>query len=106
VVSVEGEGLQSGKDEPGGAMVDCDDAVHQLYHYLDGELTDQRRIEIARHLDLCAPCGRAVVFEAELRQVIANRCQDRVPESLMRRVAQSIEAEQSGGTSGRTVAPS
>ena len=74
--------------------VDCDEAVHQLYHYLDGELTDARRREIAVHLDLCEPCAGAAGFEAELRQVIANRCRDRVPEALLRRVAEAIHEEE------------
>ena len=33
----------------------CDDAVYELYTFLDGELTDQRRAEIRRHLDDCPP---------------------------------------------------
>jgi mycothiol system anti-sigma-R factor len=74
--------------------IDCDDAVHQLYHYLDGELTEERRSEIARHLDLCEPCAGAAGFEAELRQVIANHCRDRVPDSLMRRIADAIHEEE------------
>ncbi len=32
-------------------------------------------------------------YEAELRQVIANRCKDHVPESLIRRIAQAIDEE-------------
>ena len=36
----------------------------------------------------------AAGFEAELRQVIADRCKDHVPESLIERIAHLIEAEQ------------
>jgi len=71
----------------------CDDAVHELYHYLDGELTDERRTQIAQHLDWCAPCGSAAHFEAELRRVIADRCHDRVPDSLIERIASAIDEE-------------
>ncbi len=78
----------------GASGVDCDEAVHQLYHYLDGELTDERRQEIALHLDRCSPCGSAAHFEAELRHVIADRCHDRVPSSLIERVAASINEEE------------
>jgi mycothiol system anti-sigma-R factor len=74
--------------------VDCDEAVHQLYHYLDGELTDERRREIARHLDLCEPCAGAAGFEAELRVVIASHCRDRVPDALIRRIADAIHDEE------------
>jgi mycothiol system anti-sigma-R factor len=76
-----------------GKTMNCDEAVHQLYHYLDGELTDERRGQIAEHLNFCAPCEGAMEFEAELRQVIANRCKDHVPESLIRRIAGAIDEE-------------
>lgn len=76
-----------------GKTVNCDEAVHQLYHYLDGELTEERRKQISEHLNFCAPCGGAVEFEAELRQVIANRCKDHVPESLIRRIAEALDEE-------------
>jgi mycothiol system anti-sigma-R factor len=76
-----------------GPRVDCDEAVHQLYHYLDGELTDERRLEIAVHLDACSSCADAAGFEAELRAVIANRCRDRVPDSLLARIAEAIHEE-------------
>jgi mycothiol system anti-sigma-R factor len=76
-----------------GQTVNCDEAVHQLYHFLDGELTEERRLRISEHLVYCAPCGGAVEFEAELRLVIANHCRDHVPESLIRRIAEAIDEE-------------
>ena len=33
-----------------GKTMDCDEAIHQLYHFLDGELTEERRIKISEHL--------------------------------------------------------
>ena len=75
------------------AEVDCDEAVRQLFSYLDGELTEERRREISVHLDDCAPCARAAGFEAELRAVIASRCKDRVPQSLVERIATALAAE-------------
>jgi mycothiol system anti-sigma-R factor len=76
-----------------GPALNCEEAVHELYHYLDGELTEERRVEIRIHLDYCGPCGGAAEFEAELRRVIANRCKDRVPQSLIERVAAAIDEE-------------
>ena len=29
-----------------GNTTDCNEAVHQLYHFLDGELTEERRARI------------------------------------------------------------
>jgi mycothiol system anti-sigma-R factor len=60
---------------------------------LDGELTEERRLEISWHLDRCRPCAKAAEFEQELRHVIAHRCRDRVPESLIERVAKAIDQE-------------
>jgi mycothiol system anti-sigma-R factor len=74
-------------------MGDCDDAVHRLYHFLDGELDDARRADIRKHLDECLPCLEAFDFEAELRQVIAMKCRDQVPESLRQRVADALHIE-------------
>lgn len=76
-----------------GDFVDCNETIERLYHYLDGELTDERRVEIARHLDMCGPCVDVFGFEAELRKVIANRCRDHVPDSLLQRVAQALDDE-------------
>ena len=88
-----------GSDE---SEVDCDGTIERLYHYLDGELTDERRTNIRRHLDECAPCLDAFDFEADLRQVIANRCKDHVPESLRQRVHDAISEEERREASGRT----
>jgi mycothiol system anti-sigma-R factor len=76
-----------------GPTLNCEEAVHELYVYLDGELTEERREEIRVHLDYCGPCGGAAEFEAELRRVIANRCRDRVPQTLIERVAAAIDDE-------------
>ena len=93
---------QGGPCGDGSSEVDCNEAVRQLYHYLDGELTNVRRVQISVHLDECGWCGEAAEFEAELRMVIANRCKDRVPDALKARVAAALreEASREGGSSG------
>ena len=73
---------------------DCGETIERLYHFLDGELTDDRRVAIQQHLDDCAPCFHAFDFEAELRLVIANKCKDHVPESLRARVDEALEEEE------------
>ena len=69
---------------------DCSEAVHVLYHFLDGELTEERRRQIQDHLDACPPCFEAFDFEAELRIVIARKCREQVPDSLRQRIADAI----------------
>ena len=84
----DGGGLPAG-------FLNCDETIERLYFYLDGELTEARRVEITRHLDMCGPCVGAFGFEAELRKVIANRCKDHVPDSLVARVAEALQEEYS-----------
>jgi mycothiol system anti-sigma-R factor len=72
---------------------DCDDVLHELYHFLDGELTVERRSTIQAHLESCPPCFEGFDFEAELRIVIAKKCHDQVPEALRLRIAEVIHHE-------------
>jgi mycothiol system anti-sigma-R factor len=74
----------------------CDDSLHELYTFLDGELTESRRAEIKRHLDDCPPCYEQFDFEAELRLLIAQKCRDTVPESLRDRIARALGGEALG----------
>lgn len=71
---------------------DCSEALNQLYEFLDGELTEERRVVIHEHLEDCSPCLEAFEFEAELRQVVARRCHDEVPDALKARIAESLRA--------------
>lgn len=68
----------------------CDEALHDLYTYLDGELTEDRRVLIKDHLDDCNPCFEAFDFEAELRIVISHRCREEVPDALRQRIADQL----------------
>jgi anti-sigma factor (TIGR02949 family) len=70
---------------------DCGEALRQLYVFLDGELTSDRRTAIRTHLDRCACCLEAFDFEAELRVVVSTCCRgDEVPEHLRARVVQAL----------------
>ena len=69
----------------------CEDAIRELYGFLDGALTIERRTIISAHIEQCSHCLEVFDFEAELRQVIAMRCREDVPESLRIRILQVIE---------------
>ncbi len=69
---------------------DCQDALHTLYHYLDGELTEERRLAIKRHLNECQPCLHAFDFESELKVLIARSCRDQVPDHLRSKIARAL----------------
>ena len=74
-------------------MSDCQDALHELYGFLDGELTEERKAAIRQHLDECQPCAEPYDFEAELREVVRRKCQEQVPEALMTKVRAALQSE-------------
>jgi mycothiol system anti-sigma-R factor len=82
-------------DDVEGSQMDdpCREALHRIYHFLDGELTPDVRQQIQVHLDDCPPCIGAFEFEAELRRVVARGCQEAVPEELRVRIALLIAHE-------------
>lgn len=72
---------------------DCSDAVERLYHYLDGELDEARVAVVRRHLEACLPCLEAFDFEAELRQVVASKCRESVPDQLRMRITIALQSD-------------
>jgi mycothiol system anti-sigma-R factor len=68
----------------------CEDALTELYTFLDGELTAEKREHIRVHLDDCTPCLEHYDFEAELRMVISAKCKESVPQSLKDRIAATL----------------
>jgi anti-sigma factor (TIGR02949 family) len=82
--------------------LDCDDAISQLYTYLDGELDAETAAHLEAHLRQCSPCLEAYDFEAELRKVIAARCREDMPGEIRSRLLSVIDrlAAESGGNAG------
>jgi mycothiol system anti-sigma-R factor len=70
--------------------MDCDDALHRVYEYLDGEMTVWRRRAITRHLDDCPPCADGFTFELEIRRIVVSKCQEECPEALRQRIAEQL----------------
>ena len=80
-------------DDPTPLTPQCDEALHEIYHLLAGELDDSKRDQIARHLDECTPCAEPYDFYAELRKVGQQRSRDQVPPELLSRIEVAIAHE-------------
>jgi len=81
-------------------MGDCEESIRQLYEFLDGELTPERRTSIRTHLDDCSHCLDAFGFETELRVIVSQHCRERVPEELKDRIARMIAGLADAGSAG------
>lgn len=64
----------------------CDEALAQIYTYLDGELDQGTVARIRAHIEECHPCGGAYAFEERLRTVVRQRLQEEVPEEVVVRL--------------------
>lgn len=69
---------------------ECIEIVEELYTFIDGHITEERRVRIQAHLDDCTPCFEAFDFEAELRIVVSQRCRDQVPQALRAKIMQTL----------------
>src|SRR3954465_6139834 len=79
--------------------IDCSDGIEQVdpyldgehsgavYLYLDGEIDDEQRTLVRRHLDECAPCLRQFGLENEVKALVARCCGgDTAPDGLKQRI--------------------
>lgn len=75
-------------------MANCNETLEELHRFIDRELDDHARAAIADHLGGCTDCHSAFDFHAELRMVIAMKCQgDPVPPSLIIRLKACLGVE-------------
>lgn len=72
---------------------DCDEALANLYNYLDAELNEARCDEIKAHLADCGGCGRPFDFERRLREVIRAKLDEEVPDAMIVRIRAVLAVE-------------
>ena len=75
----------------------CTETLRELDLFLDGELSDGARSTIHQHLDGCPDCLGAFDFHAELKQVVAAKCQnDEIPPELLARIERCFDTDFDG----------
>lgn len=79
--------------DPAPLKQQCDEALHEIYHLLSGEIDDAKREQIAVHLDECAPCAEPYDFYGELRRCVQQRCRDQAPPELLARIEAALHHE-------------
>jgi mycothiol system anti-sigma-R factor len=71
----------------------CDDALHDVYSYLDRELSSYAAWKVRRHLKACGGCEAAYGFEERLRIVIRRRLQEEAPPEFLARLRAALDNE-------------
>lgn len=72
---------------------DCDEALENLYLYLDSELDAVSSEKIRSHLEECQGCGPMFDFEGRLKSVIRERLNEDVPDKVVDKVRAALRAE-------------
>lgn len=74
-----------------GGMLSCDELIAQLWDFLDGELSAQRRRALESHLEGCVHCAGHVAFERSFLKAIETGSKDALDaERLTVRVRQAL----------------
>ena len=65
----------------------CEEALQEIQQFLDGELDEQDRADIQRHLSDCNPCMNRAEFRRNLKAMISSKCvEDSVPHDLLAKI--------------------
>ena len=72
---------------------ECDDALTNLYLYLDREIEATTSTVIRAHLEDCSGCLRSFDFETRLKVVVRERLSEEVPAEFLERLRQAIARE-------------
>lgn len=72
-------------------MIDCNEAVRQLWAYLEREVDPVERTRIEEHLVVCRRCCGEMEFADEMRSFMARRPEVEIPPGLMTRLEQLID---------------
>jgi anti-sigma factor (TIGR02949 family) len=72
---------------------ECDDALTNLYQYLDREMEEATSTVIRAHLEDCSGCLKSFDFEARLQIVVRQRLAEEVPPEFLQRLRDAIARE-------------
>ena len=76
----------------------CEEALENLYLYLDSELDTLTSERIRSHLDDCNGCIHSFEFEKRLKAVIKERLDEDVPDAFVARLRDALASESAGNT--------
>ena len=76
----------------------CDEALENLYLYLDAELDEASSERIRSHLDECTDCVHSYDFEKRLKSVVKERLHEDVPNEVVARLREALAREVAGGS--------
>jgi anti-sigma factor (TIGR02949 family) len=75
--------------------ISCDEVLHQVEHYLHGELAPDKAAGLAEHLAECAHCLDRAEFQRKLKEIVRSKCHSDTPVHLVERIRFALRIERS-----------
>jgi mycothiol system anti-sigma-R factor len=72
----------------------CEEALENLYVFLDEEIDTASIDEIQAHIDNCSSCLNVYDLERVVKALVARSCAEKAPEPLREKVLYSIRSVQ------------
>lgn len=72
-------------------LVPCQEAVRQLWEYLDGAVTPVDHARVEAHLAFCRRCCGELEFVSHLRRMLAEQSEDEIPPQVVGSLERFVE---------------
>jgi predicted anti-sigma-YlaC factor YlaD len=72
-------------------MINCSEAVRNLWDYVESNLEKEDQENIDEHLAFCRKCCGEVDFAQELRVVMQEASRPHVPEAVSKRLSRYLD---------------
>ncbi len=66
--------------------IGCQEAISNLFSYLENDLNPTRKDEIENHLDACRTCFSRAEFEKKLKSKLEDTGEESAPDKLKSRI--------------------
>jgi len=75
--------------------ISCEEVLHEIEHFVDGELDQTRSAHLAEHLGVCGSCLERADFQRRLKEIVRVKCSGppATPEHLLAKVRRAIRED-------------
>jgi anti-sigma factor (TIGR02949 family) len=75
--------------------ISCEEVLHEIEHFIDGELDSDQSSHLAEHIAACGTCLDHADFQRKLKEIVRTKCSraDPTPEHLLAVVRERIRIE-------------
>jgi anti-sigma factor (TIGR02949 family) len=77
--------------QPREPLIPCDQAVRQLWEYVESAVSPVDHARVKDHLAICQRCCGELEFIKHMRELLATQATDEVPPDVVRQLNRFVE---------------